>query len=151
MVKGRAGVGFTFDSGGARRYRSPVNGATAAPSVLVIGLDPYRVRGPWDPKPVADAIEAARERFADHGVPAEFCLFGLDGSDDIEVVVSSALQLRTWDCVVVGGGVRSDLALFEQVLNLVHRLAPTAPIAFSTTPEGTYDAAARWLGGDGTP
>ncbi|MFI7492705.1 hypothetical protein ACIBXA_30440 [Micromonospora echinaurantiaca] len=115
------------------------------PRVLVIGLDPYRVPGPWDPKPVADGIEAGRTRFAERGVGAGFCLFGLDGSDDIAAVVTAALCARPWECVVVGGGVRNDLELFERVVNLVRRHAPDAAIAFNTTPADTFEAAARWV------
>jgi hypothetical protein len=116
-----------------------------APRVLVIGLDPYRVPGPWDPKPVADGIEVGRARFIEHGVGAEFCLFGLDGSDDVEEVVTAALCARPWECVVIGGGVRNQLELFERVVNLVRRQAPAAAIAFNTTPADTFDAAARWV------
>lgn len=126
-------------------YRSTVEETTSAPSVLVIGLDPYRVPGPWDPKPVADGIEAGRARFLAHGVMAEFRLLGLDGSDDVEAVVTVALNAGPWECVVIGGGVRNDLLLFERVINLVHRHAASAAIAFNASPEGTYDAAARWL------
>jgi hypothetical protein len=117
----------------------------------VIGLDPYRVPGPWDPQPVAAAITVGMTKFAEHGVGAISCLFGLDGSDDIDAVVTEALRARPWDCVVVGGGLRhSDdhLALFEQVINLVHRLAPDAAIAFNSTPSDTYEAAARWIAVD---
>ncbi len=87
-------------------------------------------------------------RFADHGVGAESCLFGLDGSDDVEAVVSAALRARPWECVVVGGGVRKpddQLELFERVVNLVRRHAPDAAIAFNSTPTDTFDAAARWV------
>jgi hypothetical protein len=121
--------------------------AAPIPQVLVIGLDPYRVPGPWDPKPVADAIEVGMVRFAEHGVGVETCLFGLDGSDDVLAVVTAALQSRPWKCVVIGGGVRDDsqLDLFEQVLNLVRRHAPDAAIAFNRTPSDTFDAAARWI------
>ena len=117
------------------------------PRVLVIGLDPYRVPGPWDPKPVADAIEVGIARFAEHGVGVETCLFGLDGSDDVEAAVTAALRARRWECVVIGGGVRNDdqLELFERLLNLVRRLAPGAAIAFNSTPADTFDAAARWV------
>jgi hypothetical protein len=113
--------------------------------VLVIGLDPYRVPGPWDPKPVADGIEAGRARFVSHGVGAEFCLFGLDGSDDIEATIVDSLAARRWECVVIGGGVRNQLELFERVVNLVRRHAPDAAIAFNTSPADTFEAAARWL------
>jgi hypothetical protein len=121
--------------------------AAPTPQVLVLGLDPYRVPGPWDPKPVADAIEVGLARFAEHGVGVETCLFGLDGSDDVLAIVTAAVQARSWKCVVVGGGVRdeSQLDLFEQVLNLVRRHAPDAAIAFNRTPSDTFDAARRWL------
>jgi hypothetical protein len=120
-----------------------------SPRVLVLGFDPYRVPGPWDPRPVADGIEAGRREFAEHGLPVEFCLFGLDGSDDIEAVVTAALRSRRWDCVVVGGGVRNQPDLFEPVINWVHRLAPDAAIAFNDTPSDTYTAAARWVSAPG--
>lgn len=118
------------------------------PRVLVIGLDPYRVPGPWDPKLIADAIDAGATRFAEHGVGVETCLFGLDGSDDVETVVGAALRAQPWECVVIGGGVRKPenlLELFEQVINLVRRHAPDAAIAFNTNPVDSFDAAARWI------
>jgi hypothetical protein len=115
------------------------------PRVLVVGFDPYRVPGPWDPAPVAQGIAEGMARFADAGIAAESCLFGLDGSDDIEAVVTEALERRPWTVVVVGGGVRNQLELFEQVINLVHRHAPAAAIAFNSSPAGTFDAAVRWL------
>jgi hypothetical protein len=115
------------------------------PRVLVIGLDPYRVPGPWDPKPVADGIEDGRARFIEHGVGAQFCLVGLDGSDDVETVVTASLCAQRWECVVIGGGVRNQAELFERVVNLVRRHAPDAAIAFNTSPAGTFDAAARWV------
>jgi hypothetical protein len=113
--------------------------------VLVIGFDPYRVPGPWDPKPVADGIEIGRARFVEQGVGAEFCLVGLDGSDDVEAVITAALCAQRWECVVIGGGVRNQLDLFERVVNLVHRHAPDAAIAFNSTPADTFEAAARWV------
>ena len=115
----------------------------------MIGLDPFRVPGPWDPEPVARAIEKGLATFADRGVAVETCLVGVDGSDDVEAVVSDALRANSWDCVVVGGGLRhsdDQLGLFELVVNLVHRQAPGAAIAFNSAPDTTYAAAARWLG-----
>jgi hypothetical protein len=49
---------------------------------------------------------------------------------------------------VIGAGVRlppNRLALFEAVVNAVHRAAPSAAIAFNTRPDDSADAAARWL------
>ncbi|WP_353510789.1 hypothetical protein [Intrasporangium sp.] len=125
-----------------------ISGQELTLRVLVIGLNPYRVPGPWDPKPVAEGIELGRITFADHGVGAQFCLFGLDGSDNPEEMVTEALQSQPWECVVIGGGVRraeEQLGLFERVINLVRRHAPDAAIAFNATPSDTYEAAARWI------
>jgi hypothetical protein len=119
-----------------------------APRVLVIGLDPHRVPGPWDPKLVSDAIDAGMARFAEHGIGVESCLFGLDGGDDVEAVVAAALSSRPWQCVVIGGGIRKvedQLELFERVVNLVRRHAPSAAIAFNRNPADTFEAAARWI------
>jgi hypothetical protein len=125
-----------------------VDATASGPRVLVIGLDPYRVPGPWDPAPVADAIAVGMARFAKAGVGVESCLLGLDGSEDVEAAVTGALDSRPWEVVVVGGGIRNpedQLDLFERIVNLVHRHAPDAAIAFSSTPGDILDAAARWL------
>lgn len=106
--------------------------------VLVIGLDPRRVPGPWDPEPVVAAIEAGMAALAAQGYDAGTCLVGLDGSDDVAGRVAEALGAGPWDCVVVGGGLRTDeglVELFETVVNLVHRLAPGAGIGFDRRPD----------------
>ena len=63
-------------------------------------------------------------------------------------VLEKQLASASYDCVVIGGGLRlppKSLALFEVVVNVVHKAAPKAKIAFNTRPEDTADAAARWL------
>ena len=117
--------------------------------VLVIGLDPARVPGPWDPEPVVERIARGLATFGEHGVEVSSCLFGLDGSDDIAQVVTEAITADTWACVVIGGGLRhsdEQVELLELVVNLVRRHAPDAAIAFNSDPSTTYEAAARWLG-----
>ncbi|MCW2494651.1 hypothetical protein [Jatrophihabitans sp.] len=121
------------------------------PRVLVIGLDPRRVPGDWDPEPVVEAIAAGFARFVEHDVGVQPCLVGLDGSDDIPAVITAALKATDWECVVVGGGLRvgdEQVQLFEQVINLVRRHAPDAAIAFNSSPNDTFDAAARWIDTD---
>lgn len=121
---------------------------SASPRVLVIGLDPYRVPGPWDPEPTATAIQEGLATFAEHGIGVESCLVGLDGSDDVPAVVTAALRAHRWECVTVGGGLRhsdDQVELLEQVINLIRRHAPDAAIAFNSTAATTYEAAARWL------
>jgi hypothetical protein len=63
----------------------------------------------------------------------------------VEAVVTDAVRCGPWECITVGGGVRNQLELFEQVINLVRRHAPGAAIAFISTPADTFDAAARWV------
>jgi hypothetical protein len=119
-----------------------------APVVLVVGLDPYRVPGPWDPAPVAAAIEESVSRFAEGGIDARNCLIGLDGSDDIEEVVAAALRERPWECVLVGGGIRKNeeqLELFELIINLARQHAPDAAVAFNRDLTDIVDAVVRQL------
>jgi hypothetical protein len=113
--------------------------------VLVIGLDPARLEG-WDPEPVLQGIARGQARFAELGIDAEMCL--VDPADDPDSAIEEALRRKAYDCVVIGGGIRKHeplLPLFERVVNLVHRLAPTAAIAFNERPDDTADAALRWL------
>ena len=111
----------------------------------MIGLDPYRVPGPWDPEPVAEAVAAGMAALAERGFDAESCLVGLDG-EDVAASVATALRAGPWDCVLVGGGLRHSeerLELFEDVVNLVHRHAPDAEIVFNATPHELADAVSR--------
>lgn len=118
------------------------------PRVLVIGLDPRRVPGPWDPEPVVAAIEAGLADFAAHDVEVSTCLIPLDGSADPATLVEDALGEGRWEVVTVGGGLRhsdDQVELLELVVNTVRRRAPDAAIAFNATAGDTYAAAARWL------
>ncbi|MFJ3659684.1 hypothetical protein ACIPPM_04365 [Streptomyces sp. NPDC090119] len=50
--------------------------------------------------------------------------------------------------LVVGGGIRKTeqlLPLFEQIVNVVHRHAPRAALAFNTSGGDSVEAALRWL------
>jgi hypothetical protein len=117
------------------------------PQVLVIGLDPHRMSG-FDPEPVARAIEVGMDKFAEHGIVAQSCLFGLDGRDDPDAVIATALQAHPWRCVIVGVGLRKadeGLELFERIINMVRQCAPSAAIAFNATVPEFYEAAARWI------
>jgi hypothetical protein len=97
---------------------------------------------------VATAIRKSTARFVEQGIDVENCLFGLDGSDDIESVVTTALRAGPWECVVVGGGVRKRedlLELFETLVNLVRQHAPGAAIVFNRTPADLVESVHRWL------
>lgn len=119
-------------------------GETSAPTVLWVGIDPHRWPGPWDADELAAAIRAGEDRFP-AGV-VDTWLFGAD--DDLDVLLADKLGEADWRCVVVGVGVRVGavpLGVFEQIINLVHRHAPAAAIAFNSTLTDTVDAASRWI------
>jgi hypothetical protein len=63
-------------------------------------------------------------------------------------VVEEALARRSYDCVMIGAGVRTDpeqFFLFEKLINVVHRAAPGARICFNTGPADSADAVRRWV------
>ena len=123
--------------------------------VLFIGQVPETVdfSGPGLP-PGLDAgkvhagIALGMKLMTERGWQPELCLVQPDDSAGVEV--ARRLASTTYDCVVIGGGIRippGSLLLFESLVNTVHKGAPNASIAFNTSPPDTADAAARWLKG----
>jgi hypothetical protein len=99
-----------------------------------------------DAKKIQAAINLGLKQMIDRGWQAEACLIQHDATAG--PAVERRLSATTYDCVVVGAGVRlppKSLLLFETVINAVHKAAPNTYIAFNTVPEDSADAAARWL------
>ena len=91
-------------------------------------------------------IAVGMQQMADRGWDADLCLVRPDES--ATVVLERQLASATYDCVVIGGGIRippKSLLLFERLLNSIHKSAPEASIAFNTVPQDTADAASRWF------
>jgi len=83
---------------------------------------------------------------SERGWQPDLCLVRPDESASISL--KRILATASYDCVVIGGGIRippKSLVLFETLINAVHKSAPNAAIAFNTRPEDTADAAARQL------
>ncbi|MCE4224304.1 hypothetical protein HCU64_11125 [Methylobacterium sp. C25] len=94
---------------------------------------------------IAAGIEICLKDMRDRGWGADFCSIR---PRDAVATVTLQLQAKTYDCVVIGGGVRlaSDgLIVFEAVINAVREYAPDAAIAFNSRPENSAEAAARWI------
>jgi len=98
----------------------------------------------------ADRINAgilvAMQRIKERGWLGDTCMLTPDATavPTLERQLSSA----DYDCVVIGGGLRvppKTLVLFERIVNVIHKAAPRASIAFNSGPEDTADAAARQL------
>ena len=120
--------------------------------VLLVGFDPATVDfsdPALPPGMTAEKIHAgvkiALADMSGRGWVAENCYINPD--ETAVSTVEQHLAAGRYDCVVVGAGVRlppNRLALFEAVVNAIHRAAPQAAIAFNTRPEDTGTAAARW-------
>jgi len=121
--------------------------------VLLLGYDPETVDFSDPALPPGMSVEkvnagiaVAMKQFAERGWEADVGLIRPDETAGPEV--ERQLASKSYDCVVIGAGVRlppRGLALFEIVINAVHKAAPNAAIAFNTTPVDSADAAARWL------
>ena len=121
--------------------------------VLLVGLDPETVdfSDPALPQGVtAEKVHAgiavAMKQFAERGWDADLGFIRPD--ETAGPTLDRQLALKSYDCVVIGAGVRlppKGLALFETVINAVHKAAPGAAIAFNTVPHDSADAAGRWL------
>ena len=118
-------------------------------SVLAIGIDPvfadFTTLPGLTPELVRHYIDAELERVRSAGFDVESCL--IDLGETAENETATVLRSRSFDCVVIGAGLREPaerLLLFEMVLNLVHALAPDARICFNRNPADTLDAVQRW-------
>ena len=121
--------------------------------VLLVGLDPATVDfsdPAFPPGMTAEKIRAgikfALEEMAGRGWLPEDCLVSPD--ETAVPMLERRLRENSYDCIVIGAGVRvppGRLALFEALINAIHRTAPRSAIAFNTRPDDTGAAAARWV------
>ena len=121
--------------------------------VLLVGYDPETVDFSDPALPPGMTVEKIRagvavalQQFAARGWEGEVGYIRPD--ETAGPAVERQLASRAYDCVVIGAGVRLPprrLAIFEAVLNAIHKAAPGAVVAFNTRPEDSADAAARWL------
>ena len=121
--------------------------------ILLLGYDPDAVDYSDPALPpgmnadkVRAGIEVAMKQFASRGWQADVGFIRPD--DSAGPAVERQLASASYDCVVIGAGVRLPprlLPIFEVVINAVRKAAPRAAIAFNTRPDDSADAAARWL------
>ena len=117
--------------------------------VLALGLDPTFADFSEFPELTPDLIRAfidsQLERLRGLGYEVDSCL--VDLGETAEAVTARHLHSRSFDCVLIGAGLRApaQLLLFEKLINLVHTQAPNAKICFNTTPADTAEAVQRWI------
>jgi hypothetical protein len=119
-------------------------------SVLAIGIEPafadFAAFPQLTPELIRSYIDAQIEQLRALGFDAESCL--IDLGETAEEVTATALKANSFDCVVIGTGLREpapQLLLFEKIINLVHAHAPAARICFNTNPADTAEAVQRWI------
>jgi hypothetical protein len=118
-------------------------------SVLALGLDPACADLSEFPELTPDLvrafIDAQLERLRSLGYAVESCL--VDAGETAEAVAARQLQRRSFDCVMIGAGLRTPslLLLFEKLVNLIHEHAAHARICFNSSPADTAEAVQRWI------
>ena len=123
---------------------------TAKKKVLLIGLSPDVVNyAKWPgltPEKLEAALQADVSRLIDLGYDAHPCF--VDHGETAEATVSEALADTSFDCILIGAGVRTDpdeFSLFEKLINVAHEKAPAARICFNSGPTDSVDAVQRWV------
>lgn len=119
--------------------------------VLMIGLEPKVVdyshlAVKLDEASLRAGLAADEKRLRDLGYDARWLL--VDRGETALNVVSAALKEKTFDCVLIGAGIRTIppmFPLFEKLVNVVHERAPQAKICFNTVPEDTAASVQRWV------
>lgn len=123
----------------------------AAKRVLFTGLHPDAVDDfshfPGLTREIlAGMLNAELEKLKAAGYDAVPCWTDLGAT--AEAVLTEALTSASYDCVLIGAGVRlppQRLALFEKMINIVHQHAPGARICFNTNPTDSVAAVQRWI------
>jgi hypothetical protein len=117
--------------------------------VLLIGLDPAVVNYDKWPGLTAEKLEAVLRKdqasLNEIGYEASLCF--IDHGERAEEIIREKLTATTYDCILIGAGVRTDpdeFILFEKAINIVHEVAPQSRICFNTGPTDSVDAVRRW-------
>ena len=117
--------------------------------VLLIGWDPDAVDySKWpelNPEKLRSALETDRSNLNSQGYEASWC-YVVDAESATDTV-TQALTNTTYDCILIGAGVRLDpeaFIVFERLVNAIHSAAPSAKICFNTNPSDTAEAVKRW-------
>jgi hypothetical protein len=118
--------------------------------VLVIGLEPTLVDFSLVPdmnaEKVLTGLKADQATLNALGYDTQLCLTDLGST--AEAVVCRKLSEGTFDCILIGAGIRTlptYFLLFEKLINVVHQNAPEAKLCFNTKPSDTAEAVQRWV------
>ena len=121
--------------------------------VLLVGLEPDIVDYSKSPVPgltaakVRAAVEADSAKLESLGYSVKSLY--VDDGKTAEATLTKALASGGFDCIMIGAGLRivpPYFLLFEKLINIIHRYAPTSTkLCFNTNPADTADAVQRWV------
>jgi hypothetical protein len=121
--------------------------------LLLVGLDPDIVDYSKSPVPgltgakVRAAFEADCTKLETLGYSVKSLY--VDDGKTAEAVLTDALTSGTYDCIMIGAGLRvvpPYFLLFEKLINVVHRHAPASTkLCFNSNPTDTAEAVRRWV------
>ena len=121
--------------------------------VLLVGLEPDIVDYSKSPVPgltaakVRAAVEADSAKLESLGYSVKSLY--VDDGKTAEATLTKAPASGGFDCIMIGAGLRivpSYFLLFEKLINIIHRHAPTSTkLCFNTNPTDTADAVQRWV------
>lgn len=122
-------------------------------SVLIIGEDPAQIDfdAPDAPKgmtaeKVTGGLDGSVARLQEAGHRADLLL--TKDASTVEDQARKALSATRYDVIVVGAGLRTLPPMaeqFEKLMNVLHRDAPQARLAFNSNPADSDAAALRCL------
>lgn len=117
--------------------------------VLMVGWHPtvvdYSKYPGLDAGKLEAALRADEKKLIDLGYDASigFIFSGETATEQL----AETLRKNAFDVVMIGAGVRKDddhFLTFEKLVNVIHRNAPNANIAFNTGPMDSDAAVRRW-------
>ena len=125
-----------------------MRGLSIKKNILLVGWPPNVVDYDKWPglTPVKLLAGLERDRLISLGYEAKLGLIG--SADTAGCAVTELLSENAYDCVLVGAGVRTVddyIFLSEELINHIHRCAPTAKVCFNTGPFDSVDAVQGWV------
>lgn len=120
-----------------------------ATKVLMVGWHPDVVDYAKYPGLTAEKLEGAlrADQAALNDQGYDVSIGFIHSGDTATDQVTETLRANRYDIVLIGAGVRRDddhFLVFEKLINVVHKHAPNAHIAFNTGPTDSDAAIRRW-------
>jgi hypothetical protein len=118
--------------------------------VLLVGMHPdavdYTAHPGFTPEKLVDGLNKEINSLNAMGYDAG--MHFIDGSKESVENLRKSLNEDSYDCVLIGAGVRTvekHFLLFEELVNVLHQNAGNAKICFNTNPADSAEAIKRWI------